>query len=127
MPIDALQKIQLARKANVSQWLPSAYTELVSSDKPLTLEEIGTLDWETIARLLLVQQQRPELWRKQLEIGGYRVYCRKGPDHYIDATCQLIPEYSENFNVEESVKEAFQSELLSIQAWEAEWEGRKIL
>ena len=123
-PIDAPQKIQLARKAKVSQWLLSACVELVGRGEPLTLKEIGTLDWETIARLLLVQQQRPEIWRKQLEIGGYRVYCRKGPDHYIDADCQLIPETSEIFDVEESVKEAFQSELLSIQAWEAEWEGR---
>ena len=122
--IDTPQKLQLARKAKVSQWLLSACVELVSRGEPLTLKEIGTLDWETIARLLLVQQQRPEIWRKQLEIGGYRVYCRKGPDHYIDADCQLIPEPSENFDVEESVKEAFQSELLSIQAWEAEWEGR---
>ena len=122
--IDAPQKIQLARKAKVSQWLLSACVEIVSRGEPLTLKEIGTLDWETIARLLLVQQQRPEIWIKQLEIGGYRVYCRKGPDHYIDADCQLIPETSEIFDVEESVKEAFQSELLSIQAWEAEWEGR---
>ena len=122
--IDAPKKIQLARKAKVSQWLLSACVELVSRGEPLTLKEIGTLDWETIARLLLVQQKRPEIWRKQLEIGGYRVYCRKGPDHYIDADCQLIPETSEIFDVEESVKEAFQSELLSIQAWEAEWEGR---
>ena len=122
-PIDGPQKIQLARKAKVSQWLLSACVELVSRGEPLTLKEIGTLDWETIARLLLVQQQRPELWRKQLEIGEYRVWCRNGPDHYI-ADCQLIPEPSENFDVEESVKEAFQSELLSIQAWEAEWEDR---
>ena len=123
MPIDALQKIQLARKANVSQWLLSAYTELVSSAEPLTLKEIGTLDWETIARLLLVQQQRPELWRKQVEIGGYHVYCHRGPDHYIGAD-GLTPNNSENFDVEASVEEAFQSELLGIRAWEAEWEGR---
>jgi hypothetical protein len=107
----------------VSQWLLSAYAELVSSAEPLTLEEIGTLDWETIARLLLVQQQRPELWKKQVEDFGYRVYCPRGPDHYLEAD-QLISGTSEIFDVEKSVKEAFQSELLSIQAWEAEWEGR---
>lgn len=122
-PIDALQKIQLGRKAKVSQWLLSAYAELVSSAKPLTLKEIGALDWETIARLLLVQQQRPDFWRKQAENRGY--YWRKGRDHYLsDPDTSLRSDNLESFDAEKSVKEAFQLELLSIQAWEAEWEGR---
>ncbi|KIK05790.1 hypothetical protein K443DRAFT_674848 [Laccaria amethystina LaAM-08-1] len=122
-PMDAIQRVQLAKKAKVSQWLLSAYTKLVSSAKPLTLREIGTLDWEIIARLLLVQQQRPELWRKQDEILRYRVQCDKGFPHLL-ALNDLIPVNSEFFDVERSVKETFKSELLSIQAWEAEWEGR---
>lgn len=121
-PMDAIQKIQLAREAKVSQWLLSAYAELVSSDKPLTLKEIGTLDWETIARLLLVQQQQPELWRKQIENAGTTGhYCPRG--HYFNID-ELKLNIFGSSDAERSGKEAFESELLGIHAWEAEWEGR---
>ena len=55
--MDAVEKVILAKKERVSAWLLTGYKTLVGGPEILTIDKVKKLDWETIARLLAIQQR----------------------------------------------------------------------
>ena len=55
--MDAVERVILAKKERVSDWLLTGYKTLVGGPEILTMERVKKLDWETIARLLAIQHR----------------------------------------------------------------------
>ena len=55
--MDAVEKVILAKKEQVSAWLLNGYKTLVEGPEILTMDRIKRLDWETIAKLLAIQHR----------------------------------------------------------------------
>jgi hypothetical protein len=56
-PMDAVERVILAKKERVSAWLLTGYKTLVGGPEILTMDRIKKLDWETIAKLLAIQHR----------------------------------------------------------------------
>ena len=55
--IDAVERVILAKKERVSEWLLTGYKTLVGGPEILTMDRVKQLDWETIAKLLAIQHR----------------------------------------------------------------------
>lgn len=83
-PLDAVEKILIAKKERISTWLLNGYFALVR-ENPLTFERVKLLDWETVAKLFAVQYQSkmPEYCEKN-RFTGYCTSCgHRYPDNIL--------------------------------------------
>jgi hypothetical protein len=55
--MDAVERVILAKKEGVSEWLLTGYKALVGGPEILSMDRIRKLDWETIAKLLAIQHR----------------------------------------------------------------------
>jgi hypothetical protein len=56
--IKPVDKVLMARKHQIPQWLRSGLLELVTRDEGLQTEELQALGWETSARLMKLREKR---------------------------------------------------------------------
>jgi len=103
-PMDAVERVILAKKERVSAWLLTGYKNLVGGPEILTLDRIRKLDWETIAKLLAIQH-------RLLVRGQITVPCRPGCNR---GSRRFSAPVNQGPGAEAMLEEEFQNELHHI-------------
>ena len=64
--LSPIEKILLARAHKVPAWLDEAVTSLVTCNPMPTLEDLATVGWETVARILWIRDKFPHIAQNTL-------------------------------------------------------------
>ena len=87
--LTAIRRVQLAKKYDIPEWIPKAYTELVNREKWLTDEEAEELGSETAFEISRYREQKLRQMVDHFKAGhdSDRV-CESGHDNSISSRCR---------------------------------------